>query len=196
MREIRSAKEIALDKINKIEEITAEDRLRWKFVPLGEKLAQRYLAEEVDLETELASYNSEELRHIKPAMVPILVAALDIPRTESIAQQNQKISAAVMTLKDDQEAVADLLGQLQQLYDHYTSVGEQQKQQAYQGYKANFENRIRQTVKEQQGVEYSGQINVEQYPQFQEEWRRVSSQYDRQYLNSMDHIKKQLLERS
>lgn len=194
MSEIRSAREIALEKVNEIEDITEEDRLRWKLVPIGEKLAQRYLTEDLDLEQEIASYNPGELLYIKQGMIPIIIAGLDLPRTEVIKDNNQKISTAVMILKDDKEAVAELLGKLQQLFDHYKKVGDQQKQQAYQAFKTNFENRIRQTVKEQQGIEYSGNMNVEQYPQFQEEWKRVSSQYDRQYMNSIDRIRKELLE--
>ncbi|MDV2989291.1 MAG: DUF6657 family protein [Dehalogenimonas sp.] len=189
---MRSAKDIALDKVKEIEEITPEDRLRWKYVPLGEKLAHKYLAEDLDLEEELAAYQPEEAAFVKLGLTPVLLAALDVPRDEAAAEKSHKIMGALMLIKNDQETVAGLLGQLQQIFEHYTGPGEQQKQQAFQQFKTRFEQRIRQTMREQQGVDYPGQINVEQYPQFKEEWRRNLTQFDRQYLNSIDQLKKEL----
>ena len=39
MADIKSAYEIAMEKINKIESATPEERLKWKFIPKGEELA-------------------------------------------------------------------------------------------------------------------------------------------------------------
>lgn len=189
---IRSAKEIALEKIKEIDEITPEDRMRWKYVPAGEKLAQKYLAEDISLEDELASYSPDEAVFVKQGIEPILLAALDVPRNEEVAAKTQKVMGGLMTIKEDKETTAGLLGQLQQMFEHYTGVGEQQKQQAYQSFKQKFEQRLRQTMREQQGVDYPGEINVEQYPQFKDEWRRNLAQFDRQYLHSIDLIKKEL----
>ena len=43
MGEIKSALEIAMEKIEKLGEPTEEERLKWKYVPQGEELAARYL---------------------------------------------------------------------------------------------------------------------------------------------------------
>jgi len=43
MDEIKSAREIATEKVDKLGEVTDEERLRWKYTPEGEKLAARYL---------------------------------------------------------------------------------------------------------------------------------------------------------
>ncbi|ADJ25982.1 conserved hypothetical protein [Dehalogenimonas lykanthroporepellens BL-DC-9] len=192
MGEIRSAKEIALEKIGEIDEITPQDRLRWKLVPEGERLAQQFLTQDFDLESVLENRSDQELEYLKKGAIPILISAIGLPKTEDSALKNNKVLGALMLLKEDKESVADLMGQLQQLFDHYTQIGEPQKQQAYQSFKSKFEQRIRQTMREQQGVDYAGQINVEQYPQFQEEWRRNLIQFDHQYLSSIDRIKQEL----
>ena len=41
MSDIKSAHEIAMEKVEKLGEVTDEERLKWKYVPEGEKLASR-----------------------------------------------------------------------------------------------------------------------------------------------------------
>ena len=43
MGDIKSAREIAMEKVEKLEEATDEERLRWKYIPEGERLGARYL---------------------------------------------------------------------------------------------------------------------------------------------------------
>ena len=45
MVEIKSTREIALEKIASLGEATQEEQLRWKYIPEGEKLAVKYLDE-------------------------------------------------------------------------------------------------------------------------------------------------------
>ncbi|MEN8614525.1 hypothetical protein ABFB09_04480 [Dehalogenimonas sp. THU2] len=195
MGDIRSAREIALDKLKDMDEITPEDRLRWKFVPAGEKLVQRYMVDGIDLEEEFAKFTEEQLPYVKQGLVPGLVAILNLPRDESAEKRNLKVMAGIMETKDDKESVAGAFGQLQQIFDHYHQMGEQQRQQAYQGLKARYEQRLRQAMKEQQGgADYTGPVNVEQYPQFQEEWRHTQTKLELQYAASIDKIKKYLIE--
>ena len=47
---IRSAREIALEKAESVGEATEEERLQWKYLPQGEKLAARYLREDCSLD--------------------------------------------------------------------------------------------------------------------------------------------------
>ena len=60
MADIKSAYEIAMEKINKIESATPEERLKWKFVPKGEELAGKYIKDDVNLGYELSKYKDEE----------------------------------------------------------------------------------------------------------------------------------------
>ena len=50
MGDIKSAREIAMEKIDKLGEPTEEERLEWKYLPEGEKLAARYLKNEVQVD--------------------------------------------------------------------------------------------------------------------------------------------------
>jgi hypothetical protein len=191
MGEIRSAKEIAAERLKDIGEITEEDRLRWKFVPAGEKLGQRYMTERVDIENELAKFDEKQLPFVKQGMTQSLLINFDLPRNESVEKRNRKVMEGLMQLKEDKESTIAALGQLQRVFDHYIQQGEGQRAQAKQALKAKFEQSLRQAFKAQ-GKEYSGQMNVEQLPQFEEEWRRTSAQMEQQYVRSIDELKKYL----
>ncbi len=41
MGDIKSAREIAMEKVEKLGEATEEERLKWKHIPKGEELATR-----------------------------------------------------------------------------------------------------------------------------------------------------------
>ena len=47
--EIKSALEIAMEKIEKLGEVTEEERLKWKYTPVGEKLAAKYLKQDSNI---------------------------------------------------------------------------------------------------------------------------------------------------
>jgi hypothetical protein len=191
MGEIRSAKEIAAERLKDIGEITEEDRLRWKFVPAGEKLGQRYMTERVDIENELAKFDEKQLPFVKQGVTQSLLINFDLPRNESVEKRNRKVMEGLMQLKEDKESTIAALGQLQRVFDHYIQQGEGQRAQAKQALKAKFEQSLKQVFKAQ-GKEYSGQMNVEQLPQFEEEWRRTAAQMEQQYVRSIDELKKYL----
>jgi hypothetical protein len=56
MGEIKSAREIAMEKLAQLGEITEEERLKWKYVPEGAKLAAGYLGGDCNLIPELGKY--------------------------------------------------------------------------------------------------------------------------------------------
>ena len=59
MDKIKSALEIAMEKVEKIGEATNEERLKWKYTPEGEKLAAKYLKRDCNLAVELDKYEKD-----------------------------------------------------------------------------------------------------------------------------------------
>ena len=191
MGEIRSAKEIAAERLKNIGEITEEDRLRWKFVPAGEKLGQRYMSEHIGIENELAKFSDSQLPFVTQGMTQSLLINLELPRNETIENRNNEVMEALMQIKEDKESTATALGQLQRVFNHFIQQGENQRSQAKQALKTKFEQSLKQALRSQ-GKEYPSKMNVEQLPQFEEEWRRTLSQLEQQYVRSIDEVKKYL----
>jgi hypothetical protein len=107
-------------------------------------------------------------------------------------RNNKRAMEGLKTLKSDKVSVENIYSRIRSLFDHYIGQGEQQRKQAYESLKAEFEVRMQQALQQQFGSLMGVKIDVESQPQFQEEWRRVQSQLDSQYLNLLEEYKQEL----
>jgi len=192
MGEIKSAAEIAREKIEKLGEITEEERLKWKYTPEGEKLAARYLKESCNLTTEIAKFDDKAKVVVVKGINDILLRNIGLPRNEAARVATKKAMDGLKAIKNDNVAVENVFSKIRQILDHYTQQGEQQKKQAYESLKAEFEEKIQQALKQQTGVNARMKIDVEKQPQFLEEWQRLQSRLEGQYITLLDEYKQEL----
>jgi len=193
MGDIKSALEIAREKVEKLGEVTEEERLRWKYVPEGEKLAATYLKQNMNLVAELSKYEEKVIRYIKEGATEILIRNINLPKNELAKKTNKKAMEGLKTLKSDKVGVENIYSRMRNIFKHYVEQGEQQRKQAYESLKVEFEAKIRQAVQQQLGPVIGVKIDVERQPQFQEEWRRLQIQLDSQYLRLLNEYKQELL---
>lgn len=192
MGEIKSAAEIAREKIEKLGEITEEERLQWKYAPEGEKLAARYLKENCNLATEIARYDDKAKVIIIKGINDILLRNISLPRNQAARTATRKAMDGLKTIKNDKVAVENVFSKIRQILDHYAQQGEQQKKQAYESLKKEFEEKIQQALQQQTGVNARMNIDVEKQPQFLEEWQRLQSRLEGQYMTLLDEYKQEL----
>ena len=193
MSDIKSAREIAMEKVQKLGEASDEERLRWKYVPEGEGLAAKYLEEGGNLATELSRYEKNVTRYVTAGMAEILVRNIDLPRDNLAKRNNRKAMDGLKTIKSDKVSVENVYSKLRRIFSHYLEQGEQQRKQAYEALKAEFEARIQQALQQQLGTFWQGKIDVEKQPQFQEEWHKIQTQLDSQYITMLNEHKQELL---
>lgn len=195
MGEIKSAREIAMEKINKLGEPTEQEILEWKYIPEGEKLAARYLKQDAQLSDELAKYDKKTAPYVIRGVNNILIKNITLPANEGAQRTNKLAMEGIKSLKTDKSQTEAVLKQLQQIFNHYTGQGEQQRNQAYAALKADFQAKVEQALRQQMGGNTAGiRIDIEKQPQFQEEWRKMKAQLDGQYLQVLDELKQQLEE--
>jgi hypothetical protein len=193
MGEIKSAAEIAREKLEKIGAPTEEERLKWKYAPEGEKLAARYLKEDtVNLAAEVKKFDEKAKQVIVVGINDILLRNIGLPRNEVARRTNKKAMDGLKALKNDKAAVENIFSRMRHVLDHYTQEGARQKQQAYESLKAEFEAKIQEAVRQKTGVNAKIKVDVEKQPQFLDEWQQVQSQMDAQYINLLDDYKKEL----
>jgi len=192
MADIKSALEIAMEKVEKLDKATDEERLKWKYVPEGEKLAARYLKQNLNLVAELGNYEKKVLGYIKEGASEILIRNINLPKNELAKKTNKKAMEGLKTLKSDKVGVENIYSKLRSIFKHYAEQGEQQRKQAYGGLKAEFEAKVKQAMQQQLGSFIGMNIDVERQPQFQEEWRRLQIQLDSQYLTLLNEYKQEL----
>jgi hypothetical protein len=192
MGEIKTAAEIAREKLAQIGEPTEAERLKWKYGPVGEKLAAVYLKDNVSLAGELQKYDEKARQVIIAGVNEILLRNISLPRNEAARRINKKAMDGIKSLKEDKIAVENVFSEIRHVLDHYTQEGDKQKKQAYESLKAEFEAKLQEAVRKQTGVDAKLNIDVEQQPQFQDEWQRMQAQIEGQYLHLLDEYKKEL----
>ncbi len=192
MGDIKSALELAMEKVEKIGEATDEERLKWKYVPEGEKLAARYLKQNLNLVAELSNYEENVTKYIKEGACDILIRSINLPKDELAKRNNKKAMEGLKTLKSDKIGVENIYSKIRSIFNHYIEEGEQQRRQAYQGLKVEFEAKVQQAIQQQLGSVMGIKIDVERQPQFQEEWRKLQTQLDSQYISLLDEYKQEL----
>jgi hypothetical protein len=194
MADIKSAREIAMEKIEKLGEATEEERLKWKYIPEGEQLAAKYLKDECNLVAELSQYPEKARKFVRQGAAEVLIRNIGLPRNDHARSMNKKTMEGLRLLKSTRTDLENMFSRLRQLFNHYAEQGEQQRKQAFQTLKADFEGKVQQAVQQQLGTMVGMRIDVEKLPQFQQEWRRALTQLDSQYLSLLNEYKRGLSE--
>jgi len=189
---IKSAHEIAMEKVAAMGEVTEEERLRWKYVPEGEKLAAKYMKQDLNLTTALGKYDEAVIGYIKAGASDILLRNIDLPASDLARRNNKKAMEGIKALKKDKVGVENVFSKIRNIFNHYAEQGEPQRRQAYEQLKAEFGAKVQEALKQQLGTAAGVKIDIENQPQFQEEWRRVKLQLDSQYITLLNEYKQEL----
>ena len=119
----------------------------------------------------------------------------NLPKDDVARKNNKRAMEGLKLLKQDKVGVENVYSSLRRIFDHHLGQGEQQRRQAYESFKAEFEAKVQQALQQQLGGTPVGfKMNVERQPQFQEEWRRVLAGLDSQYNTLLSEHKRELSE--
>jgi hypothetical protein len=190
---IKSAAEIAMEKVKSIGEATEEERLKWKYLPEGEKLAAKYLKEDINLVAKLGEYDKNVRKYIAQGASDVLVRNIHLPLDEMSEKANKRAMEGLKTIKTDKVRVENIFNAMRRVFIHYQEQGKQQKLQTYEALKADFEAKVQQAMQQQMGTTAGMKIDVERQPQFQEEWRKLQYRIDSQYTKLVEEYKHELL---
>jgi len=193
MGEIKSAFEKAMERVEKIGDASEEEVMKWKYTPEGQRLAVGYLKEECNLTAELGKYKEEAKRFVVEGAEEVLLRNIGLPVNEFAKKNNRRTMEAIKALKRDKVAVENVYSKMRRIFNHYEQEGEQQKRQAYEMLKQDFQMRIQQAVQQQTGLPMGVKIDIESQPQFQEEWRKTLAQLDSQYHKLLDEYKQEIV---
>src|SRR4030043_603986 len=165
---IKSAAEIAKEKLEKIGEPTEQERLKWKYGPEGEKLAALYLKDDVNLVNEVKKYDDKAQKIIITNINDILLRNISLPRIEAARKTNKKAMDGLKALKNDKVAVENVFTRMRHVLDYYVQEGARQENKEYKSLKTEFEAKVQEASGKQTGVDARMKIDVEKQPQFQE----------------------------
>ncbi len=192
MGDMKSALELAMEKVEKLGEATDKERLKWKYVPEGGKLAVRYLKHDCNLVVEMSQYEENVRRYIIEGASDILIRNINLPKDDSVRRSNRQAMDGLKNLKSDKVSVENVFSKMRYIFNHYIEQGEQQRRQAYERLKTEVESKVQKALQQKLVSFVGAAIDVERQPQFQEEWRKIEIQLDSQYLKHLDEYKQEL----
>ncbi|OGR05934.1 MAG: hypothetical protein A3K23_05970 [Desulfobacca sp. RBG_16_58_9] len=190
MAEIKSALELALEKAEQYGRATKEELTRDRYRDQGRQLAVDFLKDGGDLDAALGSIPAAAQGEARGAIKEVLLRNIILPRNGEIDPRMAQALEGLMSVAQDKKAMARQKAELEQLLQNFLQV----RNNAYQQLKARFgagigqmqralEAQMRQRVK----------LEVEQLPQFQEEWRKFQGQLLDQFEPVLEDLKERMM---
>lgn len=192
MGEMKSAWEKAMEKVEKLGKPTDEELKQLEYVPAGNSLAARYLQEDnINLDAELTKYKGTGIRqYIIQGILETLLRYITLPHNEHDKKVITKAMAGVKIIKENKKQLDVIYDRINNLLSYY----DQARVQAFNQFKSNFEAKIQDISKTlQQRAGTTANLEAQIQLQFQEEWRRASSELDRQYEKTLQEHKQEIM---
>jgi len=121
MGELKSAREIAQERANRLGKLSAEEKEqqeRQGYRQIGQVLAQKWLdsSQRLDMTAELNKHGGKEREIIKQAAIEYLVEAIDFTTTQGI-NSVKRVIEAINSLEPELQPKAEEISQLVQEYE-------------------------------------------------------------------------------
>ncbi|MBM4275412.1 MAG: hypothetical protein FJ134_13270 [Deltaproteobacteria bacterium] len=186
MAEIKSAMEMALERAERFGRATKEEMAEARHREQGQQLAVNFLKAEGDLEAELKATPPEALPAVRAGVREVCLRNVALPRNGELDPRLSRALEGLLLAAEQEKAMARFKSEVEQLMSNFLQV----RNNAYQQLKARFsaslgdytralEIQLRQKVR----------LEVEQIPQFQEEWRRFLGQLQDQFEPLLEELK-------
>ena len=182
---IKSAREIAMEKVARMPDLTPEERRQQKereFRPRGEAIARRYLAgaiRDAALRTELGKYRGEEGRMVVAAFVSFMCQSIGL---EDFDQSHRATEGMRSALANDSD-----LDEMRKELEETRAKFEQAARQAYLAFETKEKERLA-------GLGISGSA-VRPNPNENEGWQQELAEIRLRCAPELDQLKAKLIER-
>lgn len=175
---IKSALEIAMEKISGLPDLTPEEIARQKereYIPIGEALCQRYLDGAItdkDLPFELGKCHGDKEHIVRRAMVSSLCRSIQL---ENVPNANRALKGIMLLFAGENKAVESLTGDFQRILEEF----ERDREGKYGEFQAQARNRLNKL-----GISGSAiRINPHEDKFWQAELRRIRHRYEPRLSN-------------
>ena len=191
MAEIKSALELALEKAEQYGRATKEDLLQDKYKEQGRQWAVNYLKEEeLDLEKELAALSSEAQPLARVAMKEVFLRNITLPKEEAIDARLNKAMEGIMVVATNKKAMGRLKQEVDQLLQQFLMARNSALQQLKNSFMQTLGNYTRALEAQ---LKSKVRLDVENLPEFQQEWRKFEGNLLDQFEPVLEDRKQQML---
>ena len=189
LAEIKSALELALEKAERYGKASKEEMAAAQYQEQGRQLAVQYLKEEGDLEEGLKAIPPEAQAAARAAMKKVFLRNIGLPRNGDLDSRLDRAVAGLVLVAGNPKAMARLTAELEQLLQQFLQL----RSSALQQLKARFGAGIGQVQRAMEAqLRQKVRLEVEQLPQFQEEWRRFQGGLLEQFEPMLEDLKEKM----
>jgi hypothetical protein len=173
LAEIKSALELALEKAEQYGRASQEEMAAAQYQDQGRQLAVLYLKEEGNLAVDLKNMPPSAQPAAKLAIKEVFLRNIGLPRENAVDPRQGRALDGLILVADNPKAMARLQTEFEQLLQQFIQVRSNALQQL-KGRFAAGAGQLQRNMEAQYGQKV--RVDVENLPQFQEEWRRFLGQ--------------------
>jgi hypothetical protein len=188
--EIKSALEMALEKAEQFGRATKEELAETRYQEQGRHLAVNFLKGEGGLEEELQGLPPQGRETARRAIKEVLLRNISLPRNGEIEARLDRVVAGLLLVAGNRKAMDRLKAELEQILQNFLQVRHSAFQQLKARYGAGV-NQVQRALEAQ--LRQKVKLDVEQLPQFQEEWRQFRGKLVEQFEPLLEECKAKML---
>ncbi|NPA40128.1 MAG: hypothetical protein GXO57_06780 [Thermodesulfobacteria bacterium] len=189
--EIKSTLEIVMEKVEKLGKASKDELEKLKLKEEAQRLVGKFLTEEdfnlgAAIEDFLKDKSPEVQKEVFKVVVSMLLKNIVLPYTKYQLEDGKKAIEGLSQVFKKAPEILRLCEEIKKLLETYHQHKETIYQQLVERFNAGIEA-LEQAISNQMGTEVK--INVEEHPQFKEEWGKIKEQLDREYGKQLEYLK-------
>jgi len=189
--EIKSTLEIALEKAEKIGKASKEELEFFQLKEEAQKLSAKFLRNEIsDFENSLSNLlkdkSSQQKKAIYQGMVDVFLKNIVLPKYEYQMDDAKKALEGLKKIFKKVPEISKICQQLEALLREYLMHKETIYNELLKRFNAGV-SALEKALSDQLGAEVK--VNVEEHPQFKEEWNKIKEKLDEEYGKQLEYLK-------
>jgi hypothetical protein len=189
--EIKSTLEIVLEKVEKIGKASKEELEALKLQEEAQKLAAKFLRGELtefekSLNEFLKDKDSKARKTVVKSIVNVFLRNIVLPYTHYQLEDAKKALEGLKQVFKKIPEISRLCDEIVKLLQGYYNHKEAIYNELVKRFSAGVEA-LEQALSDQMGAEVK--INVEEHPQFKEEWNKIKEKLDEEYGKQLEYLK-------
>ena len=189
--EIKSALEIALEKAERIGKASKEELELYQLKEEAQRLSAKFLRNELsDFEDKfnefLQNKTSQQKRIIYQSIIDVFLKNIVLPKSEYQLEDGKKALEGLKIIFKKVPELSKVYQQIEKLLKEYYTHRETLYDELLKRFNTGVEA-LEHALSDQLGTEVK--INVEEHPQFKEEWNKIKEKLDEEYGKQLEYLK-------
>jgi len=189
--EIKSALEIALEKAERIGKASKEELELYQLKEEAQRLSAKFLRSELsDFEDKfnefLQNKTSQQKRIIYQSVIDVFLKNIVLPKSEYQLEDGKKALEGLKIIFKRVPELSKVYQQIEKLLKEYYTHRETLYDELLKRFNTGVEA-LEHALSDQLGTEVK--INVEEHPQFKEEWNKIKEKLDEEYGKQLEYLK-------